>query len=51
MEDPSKDSEQGSTYGAEASSEDDSQDTSYAPNETKTAEGSLDERPTTVGKG
>ena len=46
-----QDSEQESTYGVEASSEDDSQDTSSAPDETETAEGSLDERATTVGEG
>ena len=51
MEDPSKDSEQGSTCGEENSSKDSSQDTSSAPDETETTEGSLDERATTVGEG
>ena len=51
VEDPSEDSKQGSACGEETSSEDDSQDTSSAPDETKTAEGSLDEMATIVGEG
>ena len=51
MEDPSKDSKQGSAYGGETLSGDDSQDTSCAPDETETTEGSLDERAPSVGEG
>ena len=51
MEDPSKDNEQGSAFGEDASSEDDSQDISSAPDVTEIAKGSLDERATTVGEG
>ena len=50
MEDPSEDSEQGSTCGEETLSEDNSQDTSSAPIEIETTKGSLDERATTVGE-
>ena len=50
MEDPSEDSEEGLAYGEEISSEDNSQDTSSAPNKTETVEGSLDERATTIGE-
>ena len=42
MEDSPEDSEQGLTYGEEASSEDDSKDISNAPDETKTSKGFLD---------
>ena len=49
--DPSEDSEKGSACGEKASSEDNSQDTSNAPDETKTTEGSLHERATTIGEG
>ena len=48
VEDPSEDSKQGSVYGEEASSKDNSQDTSIAPGETEMVEGSLDERTTTI---
>ena len=48
MKDSSEDSEQGSTCGEETLSEDNSQDTSSAPDETETTEGSLDERATTI---
>ena len=51
MEDPSEDSEQGSAYGAQASSENHFKDISSAPDETETKKGSLDERATTVGEG
>ena len=50
VEDSSEDREQGwSAYGVEASSEDDSQDTSSAPDKIETAEG-LDERPPPLEK-
>ena len=51
VKDPFEDSEQGSTYGVETLSEDDSQDTSSAPDEKKMVEGSLNERATTIGEG
>ena len=51
MEDPSEDSEQGSAYGVQASSENDFKDISIAPDETEMAKGSLDERATIVGEG
>ena len=51
VEDPSKECEKGLACGEETSSEDSSQDTSNALNETETIEGSLDERVTTVGEG
>ena len=51
MEDPYEDSEKGMTCGEETSSKDNFKDTSSAPNETKTTEGSLDERATTFGEG
>ena len=49
--DPSEDNEQGSACGEETLREDNSQDTSSAPDETETTEGSLDERAATVGEG
>ena len=49
--DPSEDSEQGLAYGEEASSKDDSQDTSSAPDETEITKGSLEERASTIGEG
>ena len=48
---PFEDSEEGSACGEEASSEDNSQDTSSALDKTETVEGSLDERATTVREG
>ena len=51
VKDPSEDSEQGSTYGEETLSEDNSQDTSSAHDETETVEGSLDETATIVKEG
>ena len=51
MEDTFKNSEHGSTFGEEASTEDDSRDTSSAPDETEMVEDSLDERATAVGEG
>ena len=51
MEDPSKNSEQRSALGEEASSEDDSQDISSALGETKMKEDSFDEKATIVGEG
>ena len=51
VEDPSEDSVQGSAYGVEASSEDDSQDISSVPDEIETTEDSLDERATIVEEG
>ena len=51
MDDPSETSDQGSTFGEEASSEDDSWDISSAPDETETVEDSLDERVTTIREG
>ena len=51
VEDPSEDSEQGSAFGEETLSEDDSWDTSSAPDEIETAEESLDERATAIREG
>ena len=51
VEDPFEDSEQGLACGEETSSEDNSHDTSSAPNETEMIEGSLDERAATIGEG
>ena len=51
VEDPSEDSEQGSAFGEEASSEDDSMGTSSAPNETEMTKDSLDERVTAIREG
>ena len=42
MEDPSEDNEQWSAFGEDASSDDDSQDISSAPDVTEIAKGSLD---------
>ena len=51
MEDSSEDSEKGSAYESKASSEDDSQDISSAPDEIETVMGYLDERATTIREG
>ena len=51
VEDPSEDSEQGSTFGEEASSKDDSQDITSTPDETEMTEDTLDERATAIGEG
>ena len=52
VEDPSESSEQESTIGEKASSEEDSKDISNAPSsETKMEEDSLDERATTIREG
>ena len=52
MGDPYESSEQKSTFGEEASNEEDSRDISSAPSlETETVEDSLDERTTVVGEG
>ena len=51
VEDPYEDNEQGWTCGEETLSKDNSKDTSSAPNETETTEGSLDERATTFREG
>ena len=51
MKDPFEDSEQGSAFGEEASSEDDSRDTSSSPDEIETTEDILDQRLIAVGEG
>ena len=51
MEDPYESSEQGLAFGEEALSEDDSCDTSNAPNEIETTKDSLDERATSIREG
>ena len=51
VEDPFESGEHGSTFGEEASSEEDSKDISSALGKTKMAEDSLDEKATTVGEG
>ena len=52
MREPFKSSEQESTFGEEASSEEDSRDISSAPGlETKIVKDSLDERITAIGEG
>ena len=51
LEDPSKSSEEGSTFGEEASSEEHSRDISNALGETETSEDSFDERATFIGEG
>ena len=51
VEEPFESSEQGSTFGEEASTEENFKDISSAPGETETTEEYLDKRATTVGEG
>ena len=51
MKDPFEDSEKGSAFREEASSEDDSRDTSSSPDEIEMAEDILDERVIAIEEG